>query len=96
MVKPATTAAKPYFVYIVRCIDNTLYTGIAVDVQARVKEHNSSPSGAKYTRARRPVALVFAKRHGSRSDALKAEYSIKRLSREQKNALISAAHMPSA
>ena len=96
MVKPATTAAKPYSVYIVLCADNTLYTGIAVDVQTRVKEHNLSPSGAKYTRARRPVALVYAKQHDSRSDALKAEYFIKRLSREQKNVLISTAHISSA
>lgn len=96
MVKPATTAAKPYFVYIVRCADSTLYTGIAVDIQARVEQHNSSPIGAKYTRTRRPVNLVFSKMHNSRSEALKAEHFIKKLSRTQKNTLISTADMSSA
>ena len=96
MAKLAITAAKPYFVYIVRCADNTLYTGVAVNVRARVKQHNSSLNGAKYTRARRPVNLVFSRKYDSRSSALKAEYSIKRLSRAQKKTLISNAHIPSA
>ncbi len=88
MAKPATTAAKPYFVYIVRCADNTLYTGITVDVQARIREHNSSPNGAKYTRARRPVELLGAKQVVNRSQALKLEAYIKKQPRLKKIELL--------
>ena len=77
-----------YSVYILRCSDNSLYTGIAKNVKRRVEEHNSSTLGAKYTKARRPVHLVFSKQHTSRSEALKEEYRIKQLAREQKLELI--------
>ncbi len=77
-----------YFVYILKCADNTLYTGITVDVMRRVKEHNLSKLGAKYTRARRPVKLVYSKKYKSRSLATKAESQIKNLTREEKLKLI--------
>jgi putative endonuclease len=76
-----------YFVYILRCSDDTLYTGIATDVARRVTEHNESPKGAKYTSGRRPVVLVHQEEFPTRSEALKREASIKRLSREEKLAL---------
>jgi putative endonuclease len=77
-------------VYIVRCSDGTLYTGIATDVDRRVEEHNFSPRlGANYTRARRPVVLVYQETAATRSDALKREYRIRRLGRVEKELLIS-------
>lgn len=77
-----------YFVYIVKCADNTLYTGIAKDVKRRIDEHNFSDLGAKYTRARRPVKLVWSKNFKTRSLASKQEYKIKLLKRSEKLKLI--------
>lgn len=86
-----------FSVYMVRCADATLYTGVAIDVARRIDEHNGltatgtrSKRGARYTAARRPVALVYSALHGSRSDAQKAEALIKRLPRAEKLALIAA------
>ena len=76
-------------VYMVRCKDNSLYTGIAKDVQRRVEEHNNSDRlGAKYTRARRPVTLVYQQQVKSRSDAGKREYQLRHLSKLEKEKLI--------
>lgn len=80
----------PYFVYILRCSDDTLYTGIATDVQKRLLEHNGSAKGAKYTRARRPVELVYKEKLEDRSSACKREYEIKQLKREDKLRLLDA------
>ncbi|MFB3091444.1 MAG: GIY-YIG nuclease family protein [Gammaproteobacteria bacterium] len=78
-----------WFVYIVRCADNTLYTGIAKDVERRILEHNSDDiSGAKYTKARRPVALVYQEACDSRSAASKREYEIRQLGRKGKEELL--------
>lgn len=77
-----------YSVYIVRCADDTLYTGIARDVPKRVDEHNTSARAAKYTRSRRPVALVYQRGCASRSRAMSEEARIKALSRAEKLALI--------
>ena len=77
-----------YSLYIIKCKDNTLYTGIALDLDKRIKEHNSSKLGAKYTKARRPVKLVYSKKFRNRSTASKAEAKIKALSREQKLEII--------
>jgi len=77
-----------YFVYIVKCCDNTLYTGITTDVERRVKEHNNSQKGAKYTKLRRPVKLVYIENRENRSEASKREYAIKKLSRLEKLELI--------
>ena len=76
-----------WFVYIVECADNTLYTGITVDVKRRVEEHNFGKSAAKYTRARRPVRLKYSECCNSRSEAASREVAIKRLSRNQKLSL---------
>ena len=77
-----------YHLYILKCADKTLYTGITVDLERRVEEHSSSKLGAKYTRARRPVELVYSKRFRNRSNATKAESKMKKLSREEKLVLI--------
>ena len=76
-----------WHVYIVRCADRTLYTGVATDVAARVAKHNAGV-GAKYTRGRRPVTLVYSERVGERGAALKRELAIKRLPRQTKQQLI--------
>jgi len=77
-----------WFVYIVECSDNTLYTGIATDINQRVNEHNTSKKGAKYTKARRPVKLVYEEVADNRSLASKREYFIKKMSRIEKIKLI--------
>lgn len=74
-----------WHVYMVRCADTTLYTGIAVDVARRVREHNQHNSrGARYTRARRPVRLAYVEEAADRSSALKREHQLRRLSRQAK------------
>ncbi|OGH71749.1 MAG: endonuclease [Candidatus Magasanikbacteria bacterium RIFCSPLOWO2_01_FULL_43_20b] len=77
-----------YHLYILKCSDKTLYTGITVDLGRRVKEHNSSRLGARYTRARRSVKLVYSKKFRNRSSASKEESRIKKLSRKEKLKLI--------
>ena len=76
-----------WHVYIVRCADRSLYTGVATNVAARVATHNAG-KGAKYTRGRRPVRLVYQECAGSRSAALKREHAIKRLVRAAKQQLV--------
>ena len=79
-----------WYVYMVRCADDSLYTGITRDVEKRVDEHNCSDQlGAKYTRFRRPVKLVYQETLPSRSTATRREYEIKHLSRQEKESLIS-------
>ena len=73
---------------MVRCNDNTLYTGITTDTDRRVKEHNQSPRGASYTRARRPVKLVFSEAAADRAEASRSEWKIKQLGRKDKETLI--------
>lgn len=80
--------SRSYFVYILECVDGTLYTGITVDVERRVREHNSSKAGARYTAARRPVTCVYAEARPDRSSALKREHAIKQLSRDAKLKLV--------
>jgi len=77
-------------VYIVECNDSTLYTGIATDIQRRLYEHNNLKKGAKYTKIRRPVKLVYSEIQDDRSMATKREYAIKKLTREKKIELINA------
>lgn len=79
-----------YYVYIVKCSDNTLYTGITTNIERRVFEHNSSLKGAKYTRCRRPVTLMYFENCDTKSDAAKRECSIKKLTRENKLKLINS------
>lgn len=78
-------------VYIVRCADKTLYTGIAKDVERRIQEHNScNIKGAKYTRNRRPVRLVYQESVDTRSQASIREAQIKQLSKYEKETLVSS------
>lgn len=77
-----------YFVYILQCSDNSLYIGIAKDIEKRVKEHNTSSKGAKYTRSRRPVVVIYTEEFDSRSSALKREWVLKQLSRHEKEILL--------
>ena len=74
--------------YIVICRDNTLYCGYSNDVEKRVRNHNKGCSGAKYTKTRRPVRLVYTECFDTKSDAMKREYQIKQLTRQQKFKLI--------
>lgn len=80
-----------YYVYIVKCADETLYTGIARELERRVDEHNGSDKGAKYTRVRRPVTLVYSEEYPDRSSASKREYEIKnKMNRVEKLNLIAS------
>ena len=76
-----------WFAYILRCADDSLYAGTAKDVAARLAAHNAG-RGARYTRGRGPMVLVYSEACGSRGDALKREAAIKRLTRADKDALI--------
>lgn len=77
-----------WFVYILKCADGTFYTGVTTDLERRLKEHNDSKLGAKYTRVRRPVSLVLSESHANRSSAQIREAVIKKLSREGKQLLL--------
>lgn len=79
---------KEWFIYICRCSDNTFYTGATTDVDKRIKKHNSG-TGARYTKTRRPVTLLYSEKFPSKSEALKREYAIKQLSRKEKEEVIS-------
>lgn len=73
-----------WHVYMLECADGTIYTGSTNDVERRIKEHNESVAGAKYTRSRRPVALRYVIACKDKGEALKREAAIKRLPRSQK------------
>lgn len=89
MPEPATgTTADDFHLYIVRCADGTLYTGIARDVERRLRAHEGGRAGAKYLRGRQPLELVFSAHVGSRAAAQRLESRVKRLSRETKLALV--------
>ena len=77
-----------YYLYILKCSDKTFYSGITTDLPRRVKEHNSSKLGAKYTRGRRPVKLVYSRKFRNRSTASRAEAKVKNLSRKEKLKII--------
>ena len=77
-----------WFLYVVECSDGTLYAGIATDVTRRLREHNSSLKGAKYTRSRRPVNLIYWTDFSDRATACKAEAKFKKLTRKQKLEII--------
>ena len=78
-----------WFVYILRCSDNSLYTGITTDLKRRVDEHNGEKSVTRYTRVRQPVKLVYQEVSDSRSDASKREAQIKKLRKIEKESMIS-------
>lgn len=75
-----------WWVYLLQCGDGTLYCGIALDVAARVAQHQAG-KGAKYTRGRGPLALVYTEACPTRAEALRRERAVKRLSRERKRSL---------
>lgn len=76
-----------HYVYILKCADGTLYTGYSMNVTDRVKRHNAG-KGAKYTRSRLPVKVVYTEEFDNRGDALSREYAIKQMTRKQKMKLI--------
>ena len=76
------------YTYIVECAAGTLYTGWTTNVQKRVKAHNEEKSGAKYTKAKRPVKLVYYEGYETKEEAMRREYAIKQLTRKQKLELI--------
>ena len=80
-----------YYVYIMECSDKTLYTGWTSNLEKRTQEHNDGKDGAKYTRTRRPVRLVYTETCSCLSEALKREVQIKRMSRSGKLELIARA-----
>jgi putative endonuclease len=78
-----------YFVYLLRCADNSLYCGITNNLEKRLKEHNSQTTkGAKYTRTRQPVTLVYFKEYETLKDVMKVERQIKKWSKARKETLI--------
>lgn len=79
--------SSEWYVYVVRCVDTTLYTGIARDLQARINQHNTG-RGAKYTRSRRPVTLVYQEAAADRGAALRREHEIKRMAPQAKRTLV--------
>jgi len=78
----------PWFIYIIRCSDNTLYTGIAKNIEKRIEAHNTGNGGAKYTRTRRPVFPVYQETFSTRSEAAKREYQLKKMTRVEKEMLV--------
>ena len=83
-----------YFVYILECADGTYYAGITNDLEKRIARHNASPLGAKYTRSRRPVKLIYSEEFETKSAALKREAEIKSLDRDSKNKLLDSTERP--
>ncbi len=83
-----TAMPSPWFTYMVRCCDGTIYTGVTTDPARRLAEHNSSRGGARYTRPRQPVRLVFVEPQPSRSLACRREFALKRMSAAEKKQLI--------
>ena len=79
---------KKWYVYLTKCRDESLYFCITTDVVRRISEHNSGHNGAKYTRTRRPVKLIYSASYDSRSEAQKAEYRFKKQTRKQKETFI--------
>ena len=87
--KDKKAAEEPWYVYVVRCADSTLYCGCTKDVKRRVSEHNESRRGAKYTRSRRPVTLLKSWKLPNQSEAVKAELRFKGLPKADKERIVS-------
>ncbi|MEE3354840.1 MAG: GIY-YIG nuclease family protein [Candidatus Weimeria sp.] len=77
-----------FFTYMVECADGTYYTGYTTNLDRRIRAHNEGKTGAKYTRSRRPVKLVYYEEYDNRHDAMAREAMIKKLSRQQKEKLL--------
>ena len=94
--EPPAEPGAPFWVYVLRCADGTLYAGVARDLSRRVSEHNGERrNGARYTAARRPVCIVYQRQFANRSLAQQEEARIKALTRAEKEALIATAPMSS-
>src|SRR6266851_1630928 len=89
----ARPSGEIWFVYIVRCADGSLYTGITKDVKRRCQQHNAG-TASRYTRSRRPVELVYHETHPSQSSALKREATIKAMTRRGKLTMIQQSKKP--
>ena len=80
-----------WYVYVLRCADNSLYTGITTSIERRLKEHNEcNKKGAKYTRVRRPVNLAYAEQQLNRQEASRREYQLKKYNKKKKEQLVSS------
>lgn len=77
-----------WLMYVAECSDGSYYTGITTDMTRRLNEHNRTKRGAKYTRSRRPVRLIYFESHENRSEASRAEAAFKKLTRKKKEAYI--------
>lgn len=77
-----------WFVYMLRCADNSLYTGVTTNVERRIAEHNAEKSVTKYTRVRQPVSVAYQEKAESRSEACKREAQLKKLTKKDKEALV--------
>lgn len=80
--------SERFYTYILECSDGSLYTGYTVNLEKRLKEHNSGKHGAKYTRSRRPCKLVYFEEYQTKQEAMRREVAIKKLSRKEKLDLI--------
>tara|TARA_Y100001938_G_scaffold131804_1_gene189324 strand:- start:162 stop:422 length:261 start_codon:yes stop_codon:yes gene_type:complete len=80
--------SKVWYMYVVECADGTLYTGITNNLERRINEHNFSMRGAKYTRSRRPVKLLYTEGYETHSKAASAEWKFKKLKRSEKLRII--------
>ena len=80
--------SSSWWVYILRCSDQSLYAGVTKDPARRLEEHNSSPKGAKYTKSRRPVTMILRVPLPFKEDAYQAEYQIKKMNKNRKEAII--------
>ena len=83
-----TDKTPSWFIYLLRCSDTSLYTGITTNLSQRLHEHNHTDKGAKYTRGRRPVNLVYQEKLLSRSEASKREYQIKQMKKSEKEQMV--------
>ncbi|MFH1546231.1 MAG: GIY-YIG nuclease family protein [Patescibacteria group bacterium] len=83
----------PFYFYLARCSDNSLYSGSCVDLKNREKTHNDG-KGAKYTRSRRPVRIVYSEKFATRSEAMKREAEVKKWTRAKKINLVKCGHLP--
>ncbi|MEW5701460.1 MAG: GIY-YIG nuclease family protein [Candidatus Zixiibacteriota bacterium] len=81
------SAHRPWFVYLVRCSDGSIYTGITDDLDARIRKHNAD-KGAQYTAQRRPVVLLYSEIHSDQNGARRREAQLKRWTREKKEKLV--------
>ena len=86
---PKSMVKGGWYVYIVKCKDQTLYVGITVDIEERLRKHNQG-TASKYTRSRTPVVLVYKQRQATRSSATRREIALKKLTREEKLLLIAS------